>query len=132
MINKAILVGTLGKDPMIGKSKNGTEYANFSLATSKKWKDRDGNKQEDTQWHNISCFSGLAKLCQYLEKGSKVYVEGEIKYEKYIDKETGEEKFATKIMAGNISIIKGKEISQHSVDKGNAYQSQDMGSDIPF
>lgn len=125
-INKVILLGVLGQDPKSGQTQNGKEYANFSLATSKRWKDQSGEKKEETTWHNISCFGSIAKVCQYLEKGSKIYLEGEIKHEKYKDKD-GIEKAATKIIAETIDIIKGKERqeqSEHHKAKANGYQPQ--------
>lgn len=125
-INKTILVGTLGKAPKIGQTQNGKDYANFSLATSKKWKDANGEKQEKTTWHNISVWGSLSKLCQYLDKGSKVYVEGELFYGTYKNKE-GVEVPKTEIIASVIDIIKGKEregIDAHNQAKSNGYQSQ--------
>ncbi len=123
-ISKTILVGTLGKAPAIGQTQNGKDYANFSLATSKKWKDANGEKQEKTSWHNISCWGSLVKVCQYLDKGSKIYLEGELEYGTYKNKE-GVEVPSTKIVASVIDIIKGKEreegISQHAQDKGNGF-----------
>ena len=134
-ISKTILVGTLGKDPVTGQTQSGVEYANFSLATSEKWKDKNGEKKEETSWHNISCFGSLAKVCQYLEKGSKIYLEGRIKYETYSDKTTGEDKQATKIMASVIDIIKGKAKDSNSMnqDKQNSYITETNSDDeIPF
>jgi len=135
-VSKTILVGVLGKTPAIGQTQNGKNYANFSLATSKKWKNEAGEKQEKTSWHNISCWGSLAKVCQYLDKGSKVYLEGELEYGTYKNKE-GVEVPSTKIIASVIDIIKGKEkeegISQHVVDKGNGFISEAEDSDsIPF
>ena len=130
-INKVILVAVLGQDPKIGQTQNGKEYANFSVATSKKWKDQSGEKKEETTWHNISVWGNLVKVCQYLDKGSKIYLEGEIKYEKYTDKD-GVEKQATKIMASLIDIIKGKdrEIDQHNTDKSNGYAPKEKAKSI--
>lgn len=125
-ISKTILIGSLGKAPAIGKTQNGKDYANFSLATSKKWKDQNGEKQEKTSWHNISVWGNLVKLCEYLDKGSKIYLEGELEYGTYTNKE-GVEVPSVKIVANVIDIIKGKdkeEISQHSKDKANGYQQQ--------
>jgi single-strand DNA-binding protein len=138
-ISKTILIGVLGKAPAIGKTQNGKDYANFSLATSKKWKDQNGEKQEKTSWHNISVWGNLVKPCQYLDKGSKIYLEGELEYGTYTNKE-GVEVPSTKIVASVIDIIKGKdkeEISQHSKDKGNGYQqqveeSEELSDEIPF
>ena len=137
-VNRAILVGTLGKDPVIGQTQNGKDYANFSLATSKKWKNEAGEKQEKTSWHSISCWGSLAKVCQYLEKGSKVYLEGEIEYGSYKNKE-GVEVPSFKIIASGFDIIKGKErdkeASQHAQDKdvGNNFMNEEEDdSTVPF
>ena len=113
-ISKTILIGSLGQDPKIGQTNNGKDYANFSIATSKKWKDQQGEKQEKTTWHNISVWGNLVKVCNYLEKGSKIYLEGEIEYEKYTDKKDGIEKQSTKIVASVIDIIKGKDRDNNS------------------
>jgi len=136
-VSKTILVGTLGKNPEIKTTSNGKMVANFSLATSKKWKNANGEKQEKTSWHNITCFDGLAKLCDYIEKGSKIYLEGELDYQEWYDKETSQKKYRTIINANAIDIIKGKPkdegISQHSVDKGNGFVSEADDSDsVPF
>jgi single-strand DNA-binding protein len=140
-ISKTILVGTLGKAPAIGQTQSGKDYANFSLATSKKWKDAQGEKQEKTSWHNISCWGSLVKVCQYLDKGSKVYLEGELEYGTYKNKE-GVEVPSVKIIASVIDIIKGKEreegISQHAQDKGSGFApesndaEEEQDSSIPF
>ena len=140
-ISKTILIGTLGKAPTIGQTQNGKDYANFSLATSKKWKDQSGEKQEKTSWHNISCWGSLVKVCQYLDKGSKIYLEGELEYGTYKNKE-GVEVPSVKIIASVIDIIKGKdkesEIDQHSESKGNGYApkanhaEEEALDEIPF
>ena len=133
-ISKTILIGALGKAPTIGKTQNGKDYANFSLATSKKWKDENGEKQEKTSWHNISCWGSLVKVCQYLDKGSKIYLEGELEYGTYKNKENVEVP-STKIIASVIDIIKGKEeIDKHSTEKSNGYapQAEDFNDEIPF
>lgn len=133
-INKTILIGTLGKAPNIGQTQSGKDYASFSLATSKKWKNEAGEKQEKTTWHNISVWGSLSKLCQYLDKGSKVYVEGELSYGTYKNKE-GAEVPKTEIIASVIDIIKGKEregIDAHNQAKSNGYQPQEDEDDEIF
>lgn len=137
-ISKTILIGTLGKAPNIGKTQSGKDYANFSLATSKKWKNEAGEKQEKTTWHNISVWGSLSKLCQYLDKGSKVYVEGELSYGTYKNKE-GVEVPKTEIIASVIDIIKGKDreenIDAHNRAKADGYQPQQeeiQDDEIPF
>ncbi|MGZ7033042.1 MAG: single-stranded DNA-binding protein, partial [Thermoanaerobaculia bacterium] len=84
MINKVILVGRLGKDPEIRSTPSGTSVARFSLATDEKFTDRNGEKQERTEWHNIVAWGKLAEICgQYLKKGKLVYVEGRIQSREY-------------------------------------------------
>lgn len=99
-VNKVILVGNVGNDPIIRSTQNGKEIANFSLATADSWKDKNtGEKRENTEWHNICIFNhGLVGVVkQYVKKGSKLYIEGQLKTEKYIDK-NGVEKYTTKIV----------------------------------
>jgi len=136
-ISKTILIGNLGKNPEIRSTQSGQMVANFSLATSKKWKDKNtGEKKEKTAWHNIVCFGKLVNVCEYLEKGSVVYVEGELEYGEYTN-EADQKVKTTTINANVIDIIKGKNresISQHSVDKGNGYQPQEeiIDDSCPF
>lgn len=86
MINKAILIGHLGKDPELRYSNMGAPICLFSVATTKKWKDKDGNKQEKTTWHNVKAFGNLAEIAgQYLHKGNKVYLEGELAVDQWTD-----------------------------------------------
>lgn len=104
-VNKAIILGRLGKDPEL-KNINGMAICNLSVATSKSWKDDAGEKQEKTQWHDISCFGKKAELAaKYLVKGREVYVEGELETRSWDDKETGEKKYRTGIVAQNIQFI---------------------------
>lgn len=83
-VNKIILIGNCGKDPEIRTTKNGKEIANFSLATSKSYKDSNGEKQTKTQWHRVSVYGGLVGIVKnYVKKGSKLYLEGEMEYGEY-------------------------------------------------
>lgn len=85
-VNKVILIGRLGRKPEIRYSSTNDAMATFTLATEEKWKDRTGNKQSQTEWHNITMFGKLAEIAnQYLEKGSLVFIEGRIQSKKYID-----------------------------------------------
>jgi single-strand DNA-binding protein len=139
-VNKAILVGSVGKDPEIRSTQSGVEIASFSLATSESWKDKQsGEKKEKTEWHNISVFGGLVNIVKnYVKKGSKLYIEGKIQTEKYTDK-NGTEKYATKIVLqgfnSTLQLLNKVEggVDQHNTDKGNGYQPQDDSDDeIPF
>lgn len=98
-LNKAILIGNVGKDPEIRSMQSGDRVASFSLATSERWKNKDGEKQEKTEWHRVSCFNqGLVKVIEnYVKKGSKIYLEGQIETRKWTDKD-GVEKYSTEII----------------------------------
>ena len=98
-VNKVILVGNLGKDPESRSFQNGGEVVSFSVATSETYKDRDGNRQEKTQWHNVAIFSeGLCKVAKnYLKKGSKVYLEGQLETRKWQGQD-GQDKYTTEVV----------------------------------
>lgn len=99
-VNKVILVGNLGKDPEIRKLSDGRPVANLSLATSESWKDKaTGEKREKTEWHRIVCFNeGLCRVIeQYLKKGAKIYIEGQLQTRKWQDKD-GQDKYSTEVV----------------------------------
>jgi len=107
-VNKVILVGHLGKDPETRYMPNGEAVANFSIATSETWKDKQGEKQEKTEWHNIVAYKKLAEIVEkYVKKGSLIYVEGRITTEKWQDKE-GKDRYTTKIVANEMKMLGGK------------------------
>jgi single-strand DNA-binding protein len=108
-INKAILIGNLGADPEVRTTGGGTKVAEFSLATSRRWNDRSGQQQEKTEWHKIIGWSALADIAeQYLKKGDKVYIEGEIQYRSYEDKE-GNTRYVTEINAKEMIMLGGRD-----------------------
>lgn len=107
-VNKAILIGHLGKDPEVRYMPSGEAVANVTLATSETWKDKNGEKQEKTEWHNIVFFKRLAEIAgEYLKKGSQIYVEGRITTEKWQDKE-GKDRYTTKIVANEMKMLDRK------------------------
>ena len=106
LVNKTILVGNLGKDPEVRESNAGNPITSFSVATSRKWNDRDNNKQEETEWHNVVCFGKSAEIAgQYLTKGRQVYVEGRLKTSSWDDKETGAKKYKTEIICERFQML---------------------------
>ena len=108
-LNKAMLIGNLGKDPELRYTTSGVAVATFSLATNEQWKDQDGNAQERTEWHNIVAWKKLAEICgEWLKKGKKVYVEGRIQNRSYDDKNTGAKRYITEIVAENIIMLDSK------------------------
>ena len=136
MINRALLIGNTGADPEIRYTQSGTAVANFNLATTEKWTDKDGQKQESTEWHRIVAWDRLAEICEkYLTKGSKVYIEGQIKTRKWQDKD-GNNRYTTEIVAKEIKILSGwKEDQQgggQEAPQGRGQQRQEPGNDVPF
>jgi single-strand DNA-binding protein len=106
MINKVILVGRLGKDPEIRSTPNGTTVAKFSVATDERLTDRSGEKQERTEWHNIVAWGKLGEICgQYLKKGKLVFIEGSIRTDSWDDKESGQKKYRTEIVARDMKML---------------------------
>lgn len=117
-VNKAIIVGNLGKDPEVRYLPSGDAVANITVATSSKYKNKAGEMVEETEWHRISFFGKLAEVVgQYLKKGSPVYVEGKIKTRKYTDKD-GVEKYSTDIVASEMQMLGGKPNSDENQGHG--------------
>ncbi len=108
-LNKAIIIGNLGADPEIRTVSSGARVANFSVATSRTWTGRDGQQQEKTEWHRIVAWDRLADIAErFLKKGERVYVEGEIQYRSYEDKE-GQTRYVTEINARDLMMLGGRE-----------------------
>jgi single-strand DNA-binding protein len=106
-VNKVILVGTLGKDPEVRYSQAGAALTSVSIATNESWKDKNGEKQERTEWHRVKFFGRLAEIAgEYLKKGGMVYIEGSLRTEKYTDKQ-GVEKYSTDIIANEMQMLGG-------------------------
>ena len=109
MVNKAFLLGNLGRDPEVRSTTSGQPVANFPMATSRKWRDRNGQLQEQTEWHNIVCFGRQAEIAgQYLNKGKQVFVEGRIQTNSWEDRQTGEKRFRTEIICENFQMLGGR------------------------
>jgi single-strand DNA-binding protein len=105
MINKAILIGNLGADPEIRYTQSGTPVASFTIATTERWKDKEGQMQEQTEWHRIVAWSRLAEICgEYLNKGSRVYIEGKIQTRKWQD-QNGNDRYTTEIVAREMKML---------------------------
>lgn len=139
-INKAIILGNLGKDPETRYAPSGAAITSFSIATSETWNDKQsGEKKEKTEWHNITAFGKLAEICgQYLKKGSKVYIEGKITTDKWQDKD-GNDRYTTKIIANQMQMLDSKSDFQRGQEDGRAApQQSNQGFDdfpddkIPF
>ena len=153
-VNKAILLGNLGRDPEIRSMQSGAKMASFSIATSKRWKDRNTQEQkEKTSWHNIVVFGdGLVDIVEkYVKKGSKIYIEGELQTRKWQDKD-GNDRYTTEVILqgynSNLTLLDSRNNSQMSSENsdqidqsrsfednslgGEAKDSGDLDEDIPF
>ena len=142
-VNKVILIGNLGKDPEMWTFEDGTKKASFSLATTESYKDKAGNRVDQTEWHNVVLWRGLAGVAeQYLKKGSSVYIEGKIRTRSYQDKE-GMTKYVTEIFADNMTMLgsKGGDQStgnnfqapaQSQPQQDNSISQQSEPDDLPF
>ena len=132
-VNKAILIGNLGRDPEIRYTKTGTAVANFTLATSEKWTDKAGQKQDRTEWHRIVAWGKTGELCaQYLAKGRSVYIEGRIQTREWEDKD-GQKRKTTEINASTVTFLGSKDAgNQASSSESSPSPSIEEGDDIPF
>lgn len=133
-VNKAIIVGNLGKDPEVRFLPNGDAVCNFSVATTESWKDKDGKKNEKTEWHNIVLFRKLAEIAgEYLKKGRPVYLEGRLQTRKWQDKE-GQERYTTEIVADTMQMLGSREEAKEvaSTTSTPPANFDDMADDVPF
>ncbi len=138
-INKVILIGNLGKDPEVRTLENGTKVANFTLATSETYKNKEGQKVTQTEWHNIVLWRGLAEIAErYLRKGNQVYIEGKIKTRSWDDKD-GNKRYTTEITGDNLTML-GSRRDTDEADAGSASVQDktpdnnvgDEKDDLPF
>lgn len=107
-LNKAMLIGHLGRDPETRFLPNGSAVTNASLATTESWKDKQGQREEKTEWHNLTFYGKVAEIAaQYLKKGAAVYVEGRIETRKWQDKE-GKDRYTTSIIVNEMKMLGGK------------------------
>jgi single-strand DNA-binding protein len=148
-INKVILIGNLGRDPEVRYTPNGLAVANINIATTEGWKDKQtGENQERTEWHRIVMYARLAEICgEYLRKGSKIFIEGRLQTRKWQDKNTGQDRYTTEIIADSLQMLDSKgtggmasvdHASAGSAEKSEAVPAgEPMGAesfddDIPF
>ena len=135
-VNKVILIGNLGKDPEVRYLDSGVAVANFSLATTESYKNKEGERVSQTEWHNIVLWRGLAEVAEkWLKKGSSVYIEGKIRSRKWEDKE-GNTRYTTEILADNMTMLGKKEDSSaektETTPEQESIPQEETGDDLPF
>jgi len=131
MLNKVILIGNLGKDPEVRSLPSGQPVATWTMATSRRWRDKNGQKQEQTEWHQIVCFGKQAEIAgQYLQKGKQICVEGRIQTRSWDDRNTGEKKYRTEIVCDNFQMLgqRGGDFDNTERQAAQAGPSYDEGS----
>jgi len=140
-VNKVILIGNVGRGPEVKFTPSGTPVAKFSLATSERSKDKSGEWEDRTEWHNIVAWQRLAEVVgEYVKKGSKVYIEGRLQTSSWDDKQSGEKKYRTEVVAGEMLLLDGRGESRSQDEPQQHRQAvavPDAGSeitddDIPF
>ena len=141
-VNRVILVGNLGKDPEIRDLQSGDKVATFPLATSESYKNKEGQRVNQTEWHNLVLWRGLAKIAeQYLNKGSMVYVEGKLRTRTWEDKEKGITRYSTEVVVDNLKMLGGKkdennqnnQSQENTTNTNNVVTAEDnVGDDLPF
>jgi single-strand DNA-binding protein len=132
-VNKVILLGNLGKDPEVKYTPSGTPVAKFTIATNERFKDKEGQWQDRTEWHNITAWARTAEIAgEYLKKGSKVYIEGSLRTHSWDDKQTGQKKYMTEIVVNDLVLLGGRGegagesggFSRGSAAGGNSFDQQ--------
>ena len=130
-VNKVILIGNLGRDPELKYLEGNVARANFSLATTESFKDKTGNRIDQTEWHNVVLWRGLAETAEkLLKKGTQVYVEGKIQTRQWTDKE-GHKRNTTEIVAESFIILQKKDNPSGNPDNDQGFDKQGSG-DLPF
>lgn len=134
-VNKVILLGHLGKDPEVKYTPQGTPVARFSLATNERFKDKAGNWQDRTEWHNVVVWQRLAEIAgEYLKKGKQVYIEGRLRTDSWEDKQSGEKKYRTEIVANDMVLLgggAGRGEGEEGRGRGAAASHNDMDQRAP-
>lgn len=140
MVNKVFLLGNLGRDPEIRSTPSGQAVTTLRLATNRQWRDREGNKQEQTEWHDVVLWGRQAEIAgQYLTKGRKIFVEGRLQTRSWEDRQSGEKRYRTEVVCENFQMLGGRGDSFDSSgadprESGPSQQAPAMpeDDDIPF
>ena len=137
-VNKVILIGNLGADPEVKYLDSGVAVANFSLATTESYKNKEGERVSQTEWHNIVLWRGLAEVAEkYLKKGNSVYIEGKIRNRNWEDKD-GNTRYTTEILADNMTMLGKKDAGSSETSESTtttteeSIPQEEKGDDLPF
>lgn len=132
-LNRVQIIGNITKDIELKALPSGSAVASFSVATNRTWKDKDGQKQTEVEYHSVTAFGKTAELIkQYMGKGSKIYIEGRLKTRSWEDKKTGEKKYKTEVMCENMQFGNNKPKAQESTSSAVEDMGEVNADDIPF
>jgi single-strand DNA-binding protein len=130
-VNKVILIGNLGKDPEVKYTPQGTAVAKLTLATNERYKDKEGQWQDRTEWHNVVLWQRLAEIAgEYLKKGGKVYIEGKLQTRSWEDKQTNQKRYMTEVVANDLVLLGGR--GEGSGDSGGYSRGASAGGNNNF
>jgi single-strand DNA-binding protein len=133
-LNKVMIIGNLGRDPEMRYLPSGSPVTNFSVAVSRRWKSREGEDREETEWFNIDCFDKLAETANtYLSKGRQVYIEGRLRTRSWEDQQTGEKRYRTEVVATNLVLLgqRGDQVGDQLEDRPIATETPELDN-MPF
>ena len=133
-LNKVMIIGNLGRDPEMRYLPSGSPVTNFSVAVSRRWKSREGEDREETEWFNIDCFDKLAETANsYLSKGKQVYIEGRLRTRSWEDQQTGEKRYRTEVVATNLVLLgqRGDQVGDQLEDRPIATETPELDN-MPF
>ena len=131
-VNKVILLGNLGKDPEVKYTQSGMAIARFSLATTERAKDKDGNWQDKTEWHNLVAFGRTAEVAgEYLKKGRTIYIEGALRTSSWDDKESGQKKYKTEVIINDLVMVGGQRDGGEGGGRGGARSGSNLDQRAP-
>jgi len=134
MLNRVMIIGNLGRDPEIRYTQAGTAAASFKVATTERFKGKDGQMQDQTEWHRVTAWGRLAEICgEYLHKGSKVYIEGKLQTRKWTDKDGGE-RYTTEIVAREMKMLDGRSGGESAPQEQEYHipHSRAISDEVPF
>lgn len=134
-LNKVMIIGNLGKDPEMRYLPNGTSVTNFSVAASRRWKNPEGQQQEETEWFSVAAFGKLGELAnEYLAKGRSVYVEGRLRTHSWDDQNSGEKKYRTEVVANDIKFLdpRASQGQDAGFGGGSVPEHDEALDEIPF
>lgn len=132
-LNKVMIIGNLGKDPEMRYTPSGSPVTNFTVAVNRRWKSRDGEQKDETEWFTVECWDKLAEIAnQYLTKGKQVYIEGRLRTHSWEDQQTGEKKYRTNVVASDMRMLGTRDQGEDQYSERAPVTQNTELEDMPF